>query len=206
MSARALPLELYSQSLVFQVEEDFQQGPERRSVTGKAAAEDVPSDQAFAELSSHSCCDIFAFKVLEDVRRLRRSGQAGSAAVLAAALQQRGYRATVQRQKANSFGSSGGVQLSHEFAVVHLPGRPEPLIVEPSFREFFQIANPTPRYKALLDAAPEEVVAPFSHLSALVRLMTQEMKFAFDAVGHALPPWRSYSSILSRWSVVKAAA
>ena len=65
---------------------------------------------------------------------------------------------------------------------------------------------PTCRPQALLDAAPEEVVAPFSHMSALVRLMTQEMKFSFDATGHALPPWRSYSSILSRWSVIKAVA
>lgn len=212
-AARTLSL---GQSLIFPVEVGScvggagLEGSGRRSAAGKGASTaaasssaSVPHEllQAFQGLP----LDAFGLRLLEEVRQAKRRGQAGSAAALAAALQQRGYSASVQRQAASSFGAAGVVQLRHEFVAVRAAGGREPLIVEPSFVELFAIATPTVRYQALLDVVPDVVVAEYGVLASLVRLLCAEMKFSFEARGNALPPWRSFKSAMSRWSVAAAA-
>jgi uncharacterized protein (TIGR01615 family) len=75
----------------------------------------------------------------------------------------------------------------------------EEVIVDPTFRDQFALAHPSPRYSAVLDATPPVFVGPLSTLQPLVALLCAEMARAFTAAGIVLPPWRSYRSMLSKW-------
>ncbi|KAI8472883.1 MAG: hypothetical protein J3K34DRAFT_519420 [Monoraphidium minutum] len=83
---------------------------------------------------------------------------------------------------------------------------PEPLIVEPCFREQFLIAHPTPAYQALLDAVPLCFVGTAGRLEAAVGLLSRAMSAAFRGRGLAVPPWRSKAALLSKWAPAALAA
>ena len=102
-------------------------------------------------------------------------------------------------------------QLRHRFIVcVGALGAPallpEPLVVEPCFREQFVIAQPTPAYAALLAAAPPCFVGPAPRLRAAVALLCGEMAAAFKQQGLPVPPWRSKRAMLSKWAPEQLAA
>ena len=56
-------------------------------------------------------------------------------------------------------------------------------LVDPKFREQFQIAHPSPRYEALLAAVPAWFVGSEERLIPLVELLCAEMSAAFRATG-----------------------
>ena len=144
-------------------------------------------------------------QLLEDVRTLKRAAGGGlSAAALAQALRGLGYEASLACSS-GSHSAPSALRLSHEFVVVRGCGAGGPLIVEPSFREHFAIGSlyATERYRQVLAAVPEELVAPYSQLCEMVRLVCAEMKFSFGATGNSLPPWRSVNSVLSRWAAAR---
>ncbi len=145
-------------------------------------------------------------QLLEDVRALKRNGLASDAATLAQRLRELGYSCSARRQEGSHAGQ-GTMRLAHEFVVVEGPSLPEPLVVEPFFRDHFTIgrAFTTDRYATVLAAAPEELVATYRQLADLVKLLCQEMQFSFEANGNFLPPWRSTRTVLSRWSPARAA-
>jgi uncharacterized protein (TIGR01615 family) len=76
---------------------------------------------------------------------------------------------------------------------------PEPLVVEPSFRDQFVIAHPTPAYTELLAAVPLCFVGTVQRLEAAVTLLCQEMAAAFKQQGLPIPPWRTKKAMLSKW-------
>lgn len=68
-----------------------------------------------------------------------------------------------------------------------LQGLDESVLVDPKFKEQFEIAHPTARYAALLDEVPPCFVGTEERLVALVELLCSEMSAAFRGTG-ALQP------------------
>lgn len=76
-------------------------------------------------------------------------------------------------------------------------------IVDPLFKEQFQIPQPSPVYSAVLDMLPEEFVGTASRLIPLVQCLCAEMAVSFESQGLTLPPWRRAQSMLSKWLPTK---
>ena len=54
-------------------------------------------------------------------------------------------------------------------------------VIDPCFQEQFEIANPTPRYTAILSEVPHEFVGTEDRVAALVGLLSNEIKRSFQA-------------------------
>lgn len=91
--------------------------------------------------------------------------------------------------------------LRHEFLTVLGEGdyMDVPYIVDPSFKEQFEIPQPTAAYAALLELVPAEFVGTSSRLIPLVQTLCAEMVASFEANGLTLPPWRRSQSMLTKW-------
>ena len=72
-------------------------------------------------------------------------------------------------------------------------------LVDPKFREQFEIAHASARYAAVLAAAPADFVGTEERIVPLVELLCAEMSAAFRAAGATLPPWRQAGAMLSKW-------
>ena len=74
-------------------------------------------------------------------------------------------------------------------------------MVDPVFRDQFEIGKSTPRYASLLSSLPDVFIGPFENLTPLVLFLCAEiaMSFAEAEGGCVLPPWRLPGSMLSKW-------
>lgn len=63
----------------------------------------------------------------------------------------------------------------------------EAYLVDPKFKEQFEIAHPTERYSELLDELPAFFVGTEDRLVTLVELLCSEMSVAFQTTGVFLP-------------------
>ena len=72
-------------------------------------------------------------------------------------------------------------------------------IIDPKFREQFLIAHPTARYSAMLEALPEVFTGTDSQLAGVVEVLCAELSRAFKINGDILPPWRQFTSMISKW-------
>lgn len=77
---------------------------------------------------------------------------------------------------------------------------PEPLVVEPRFREQFAIAHPTTQYQELLQVVPPCFVGSVKNLEAMVKLICEQMVISYKMQGLPVPPWRTRQALLSKWS------
>lgn len=75
----------------------------------------------------------------------------------------------------------------------------EPLIVDPCFRDQFEMAKATPSYMRFMDALPQVLVSTEPQLRQLVKILCREMHEAFVMHGASIPPWRGKESLLSKW-------
>jgi hypothetical protein len=73
------------------------------------------------------------------------------------------------------------------------------VIIDPFFREQFEVPVASRRYASLVEALPAVYVGTQEHLIPLVELMCEEMSRAFLEAGSLLPPWRRTKSMLSKW-------
>lgn len=91
--------------------------------------------------------------------------------------------------------------LRHEFLTVLGEGdyKDVPYIVDPAFKEQFEIPSPSASYAALLELLPTEFVGTSSRLVPLVQNLCAEMVASFEANGLTLPPWRRSQSMLTKW-------
>lgn len=83
---------------------------------------------------------------------------------------------------------------------------PDPLIVEPRFRDQFFIAKPTRGYGELLQSVPECFVGTAAALEAAVGVICGEMEAAFKQQGLPVPPWRRRQATMSKWAPQQLAA
>lgn len=130
--------------------------------------------------------------------------QGGDAAALATTLQRVNLSARLETVRGNKLHS-----LRHTFVVVaaadpSATGSLGSYIVDPSFRDAFAIAHPTPRYAAIVASLPQEAVAAPAILARVVSILAREMAKSFADNGSDLPPWRTTNAMLARWQLPAA--
>jgi uncharacterized protein (TIGR01615 family) len=139
-------------------------------------------------------------QLLEDVRHykaaLQREGCGQDAVMLSLRLSLVGYQALVRT--AIGGGQACFKNLRHEFISVR-DGEGTEYIVDPAFRDHFQIPHPTRLYQQLLAGVPAEFVGTSSRLVPLVQCLCMEMSESFSARSLTLPPWRRSQAMLSKW-------
>lgn len=81
----------------------------------------------------------------------------------------------------------------------------DPIIVDPFFRDQFEMAKATPQYLRLIQSLPEVIACTESQLRQLVKIVCREMHEVFTRRGICIPPWRSKDSLLSKWKLPAAA-
>ena len=63
----------------------------------------------------------------------------------------------------------------------------------------FLVAAPTPRYAALQRLLPQTFVGSRQQLGHVVEWVCREMEHSFREQGQALPPWREWTSMRTKW-------
>ena len=77
-------------------------------------------------------------------------------------------------------------------------------IIDPCFKEQFEIAHVTPRYTCVLSEVPATFIGTEEQVIAVVEIMSKEISRAFQQAGATLPPWRHTASMLSKWQPRKS--
>lgn len=152
----------------------------------------------------------FARKLLRDVKAFKQAvileEDKSDTVVLATKLANVGYTVSLRKALGGAAGTSCFSNLRHEFLVVTGSGDFQGIhyIVEPHFRQHFEITHPTEAYLQVLDEVPQEYVGTAARLIPVVQAVCGAMIASFDAKGLTLPPWRRTQSMLSKWLPSKA--
>eukprot|EP00798_Chlamydomonas_sp_ICE-L_P013898 gene13898-19825_t len=186
-------------SLVFDLElEDTGMSARYSESSSDATAEDVALLQRFLMPASAA-----QQKLAEDVAKaLRLEACLEDTALLASQLRAMGYNA--QAHHALGGGSDCLRNLRHSFVVASLPGSfmcgdHTKYVIDPCFREQFEIAKPSTRYEAVLDAVPPCLIISQDNISRLVNFLCAELTASFQAIDAVVPPWRQSAGMLSKW-------
>ena len=95
------------------------------------------------------------------------------------------------RQSLSTLWSSAGSPAAAQHPVSY--------IVDPAFREQFEIPHVSTRYAAILAHLPRVFIGTEERVGALVELLCSEIGAAFKLAGATLPPWRASPAMLSKW-------
>lgn len=96
--------------------------------------------------------------------------------------------------------------LKHTFIVIttDVDGCPgTEVLVDFNFDENFEVAKPTQRYAKLLEHVPDVLVSTSHNLKDVLQMLCSEMHQCFDCQGQYIPPWREYSSLLTKWFPIR---
>ncbi|EFN52138.1 expressed protein [Chlorella variabilis] len=130
-----------------------------------------------------------------------KRGQPQTVPELADTLRRLGY--AVKLRTALGGGSGGAClrSLRHSFLTVSVSGTSGSMsyVLDPRFRDQFEIAHATPRYTKILEAVGSDVVTTQDRLTRVVEILCSEMAHAFQETGTPLPPWRQHAAMLSKW-------
>lgn len=122
---------------------------------------------------------------------------------LAERLQRVGYAVKVRTALGGGWGGECLRNLRHTFLTcslfTHSAMEFKQYIIDPKFREQFEIAQPTKRYARIMEAVPEDFVGTEEQVEAVVGLLCAEIATAFKQQGASLPPWRQAAAMLSKW-------
>lgn len=120
---------------------------------------------------------------------------------LADTLRRLGYRVKLRTALGGGWGGACLRNLRHSFLAVTVegPNGGTQLVVDPRFKEQFEIAHATPRYTQILEAVPTEAVVPQDRLNSAVEALCKELAAAFQASSIPLPPWRQAAAMMSKW-------
>lgn len=125
---------------------------------------------------------------------------------VAEGLRKLGHAVTIR----NALGGGGGNEclrnLRHRFLTCRMQGAQgqSNFVVDPCFKEQFEIAHVTPRYACILAEVPAAFIGTEEQIIALVEVMSKEISLAFQQSGATLPPWRHTASMLSKWQPRKS--
>lgn len=122
-------------------------------------------------------------------------------AELADTLRRLGYAVKLRTALGGGPGGACLRSLRHSFLTVSVssPSGSMSYVLDPRFRDQFEIAHSTPRYSKVLEAVGQEVVTSQDRLIKVVELLCAEMALAFQETGTPLPPWRQQAAMLSKW-------
>lgn len=129
---------------------------------------------------------------------------------LVAAAQALGYSVRLRDCVGGGQGVSCLQNLRHSFLILspsaHAPHArhgacypSEEIVIDPTFKDNFVIAHPSPRYSAVLEAVPVVFVGSLSRVQPLVAALCSEMALAFKEAGSVMPPWRTTRSMMTKW-------
>lgn len=90
--------------------------------------------------------------------------------------------------------------LTHTFLGIQTRADEMPLIVDPAFRQQFEIARASERYQVVLRALPNTFVGRLSDLKKIVGLIVSEIKRSFEEEQMSTPPWRRQEAFMSKWT------
>ena len=77
-------------------------------------------------------------------------------------------------------------------------------IVDPCFKEQFEIPHVNARYARILEDVPVSFIGTEEQVIAVVEIMSKEISRAFQQANATLPPWRQAASMLSKWQPRKS--
>ena len=77
-------------------------------------------------------------------------------------------------------------------------------IVDPCFKEQFEIPHVNARYASILADVPVSFIGTEEQVIAIVEIMSKEISRAFQQANATLPPWRQAASMLSKWQPRKS--
>lgn len=141
-------------------------------------------------------------RLIRDVETAFEEGDARDDVVkLAQKLSNLGYRVHLRNALGGGEGGDCLRNLRHSFLCCSVPSQSNGVryIVDPHFKEQFEIAHMTSRYSAILDSIPCVYVGSEDRIIPLVEFLCSEMSLAFCQHQAVLPPWRQPSSMLSKW-------
>lgn len=118
---------------------------------------------------------------------------------LALGLQSMGYAVGIRRAMGGGVGGECLRNLRHSFLRVSLQGKKRVYIVDPYFRNQFDVQHPTPQYIRLFNTLPKIFVAPEDRVAQVVNLLCTEMLQVFKQSGTTLPPWRKATAMITKW-------
>eukprot|EP00803_Ostreobium_quekettii_P007402 evm.model.scf_390.5 EVM.evm.TU.scf_390.5 scf_390:86747-92034(-) len=118
---------------------------------------------------------------------------------LAVGLQSQGYAVSIRKAVGGGNGGECLKNLRHSFLRCSMPGADRVYIVDPYFRDQFDVHRPTPGYLMLFEGIPETLVAPEERVPQVVNLLCTEMLQVFRHEGIIVPPWRKASSMITKW-------
>ncbi|MEW5308487.1 MAG: hypothetical protein WDW38_000443 [Sanguina aurantia] len=151
-----------------------------------------------------------------------------SAQELAERLTSHGVQASVQTALGSASGAGGSClrNLRHQYVTCRAMSSPDTaapddadgggaersggvaarVVVDPTFRDSFEVSVTTPAYKKLLDQIPDVLVAAPLRLPLVVQFLCDRMHEAFAENKLTVPPWREASSILTKYTAASAQA
>jgi uncharacterized protein (TIGR01615 family) len=121
---------------------------------------------------------------------------------LADTLRRLGYKVKLLTALGGGWGGACLRNLRHSFLIISVQakdGSHPSFVVDPRFRDQFEIAHATERYENILASVDQQLVTTQDRLAKLVELLCAEMAKAFIEKGATLPPWRQYNAMLSKW-------
>jgi uncharacterized protein (TIGR01615 family) len=121
---------------------------------------------------------------------------------LAKALRSRGYQAHVQVSSGSYQPSSMNFHLKHRY-ICCVPScssfDSSPRIIDPSFRDQFDIACPTAAYISLMKLVPKVFVGTVICLQTILDILSRQMTESFRVNKMPTPPWRRVEALYSKW-------
>eukprot|EP00892_Ulva_mutabilis_P003379 jgi/Ulvmu1/1412/UM011_0141.1 len=148
----------------------------------------------------------FHRQLRRDVQKIMKERAHGTT-VMAAELRSMGYQVLLHTTKEAHSYAKCLQYLRHTSLIVSGAGgiAREAIVVDPFFRDQFEMAKATPHYIRLIQSLPVVIVCTENQLRQLVKILCQEMHEVFVKRGISIPPWRSKDSILSKWKLPAAA-
>jgi uncharacterized protein (TIGR01615 family) len=120
---------------------------------------------------------------------------------VAEGLRRLGHSVVIRTALGGGWGGDCLRNLRHTFlwcSVQGLSGSQQ-YIVDPCFKEQFEIPHQTQRYAQVLAALPRIFIGTEERIVPLVELLCSEIRLAFKQANATLPPWRAPPAMLSKW-------
>lgn len=110
-----------------------------------------------------------------------------------------GYSASVCKSQWPSSGHVPGGEYEYIDVVLEGDRLVDHFLVDINFQTQFEIARPTPQYKAALKSLPIVFVGTIANLEQVLELMSDAAKVSLDQNDMHLPPWRTFDYMRAKW-------
>ncbi|KAF8054879.1 Tspo [Scenedesmus sp. PABB004] len=127
------------------------------------------------------------------------SATAAATAGVALALASWGYRVIVRKVLHSKAYWTKAMDNTFIVALDASGGGHVEYVVDPHFRETFNVGVVSPSYAAVLASLPAVFVGMPCQLQPVVQLLCEEVELSFLEAGRPCPPWREWGATINRW-------